>query len=124
MVCVCLFGRLRRDPSSANGSANVNVSAGVSDGGGGDDARENCHASGDVYVHFSLTSQVESCHASNDSCGLFSSGPSPSLSSRVDANTWDRLRLTDSIYLWGRSPCPFRTGCHCCRVFRPFFPVS
>lgn len=124
MVCVCPFGRLRRDPWSASESANVNVSDGVSDDDGGDDARENCHASGNVYVHFSMTSQVESCHASNGSCGLFSSGPSPSPSSRVDANPWDRLRLTDSICLWGRSPCRFRTGCHYCRVSRPFFPVS
>lgn len=124
MVFACPLGRLRRDPWSANGSANVNVSDGVSGDDDGDDDHENCHANGNVCVHFLLTSQVESCHASNGSCGLFSSGPSPSPSSRVDANPWDRLHLTDSICLWGRSLCRFRTGCHYCRVSRPFFPVS
>lgn len=124
MVFACRFGRLRRHPLSANGSANVNVSDGVSDDDGGDDDRENCHASANVYDHFLLMSQVESCHASNGSCGLFSNGPSPSPSSRVDANPWGRLRLTGSICLWGRSLYRFRTGCHYCRVSRPFFPVS
>lgn len=124
LTCVFRCGLPRPGLWGGNGSASASASenGGVNDGDDG--AHENYHESGNVYVYLAKTTQVESCHASNDSCGLFPTDYFPSLSSRTGASPRDLLRPTGSICPWGRNPCRTRTGCHYCRLYRPFFPVS
>lgn len=124
MTCVFCRDRFRRSPWSGNESASVNVSVSGGVSGVDGDVHENLRESGNVYVHFSTMSQVESWHASNGSCVLFPTGSSLTLSSQARANPKDHLRPIDSICLWGRSPCPIQHGCRCCRCSRSFFPVS
>lgn len=111
VTCACHCGHFRRDPWSGNESASA--SAGVSGGESDDDgdAHESYRESANVCVHFSMMSQVESCHASNDLVGLCPTASSLVFVSRSGVSPRDRPHLTDSIYLWGRSPCPIQIGC-------------
>lgn len=123
MTCVCRYNPPHLGLSSASESENASVS---DDGASGGDVgvRESYRESGNVFVHFSMMIHVESCHVSNGFYVLSPAGSWLSLPSQINANLRDPLRRTSNIYPGDCSPCRTRTGCHCYRYPRPFFPVS